>query len=105
MTGLVTVGAGVLFTTTVVLLVAVQVFASVTVTVYVPLPYVAALNGAGDAPVPVYPFGPLQPYEVPPVALSVIVPLLQNGPVLFAVTIGVGLTVTTIEALGLSQPF
>jgi hypothetical protein len=65
---------------------------------------VAALNGAGDAPVPVYPLGPLQLYEVPPEAFSVIVPLMQNGPVLLALTIGVGFTVTTIYALGLSQP-
>jgi hypothetical protein len=42
---------------------------------------------------------------VPPEEFNVIVPLMQNGPVLLAVAVGVGLIVTTIEALGLSQPF
>jgi hypothetical protein len=44
-------------------------------------------------------------YVVPPVALTVIVPVApQYGPVLLALTVGEGLTVTTIEALAPSQP-
>jgi hypothetical protein len=91
-------------TVTFVLAVAVQLLASVTITVYVPPPYVDALNGAGDATVPLYPFGPLQLYEVPPVAFSEIVPLVQYGPVLLAVAVGRGLTVTTIDDNALSHP-
>ena len=73
------VGMVVAFTTTLVLADAVHELAAVTVTVYinVPGPYVVALNGAGDAPVPEYPLLQLQLYELPPVALRTIIPSVQ----------------------------
>ena len=94
------------FTTTSVLAVAVHPLVADTVTVYVnvPAPYVVALNGAGDAPEPVYPLLLLQLYEFPPVAVSTMVPSVQYGPVLLAVAVGEVITMTTMESLGLSQP-
>ena len=91
-------------TTTFVVAVAVQLVAFVTVTTYVPALAEAALNGVGDAPVPVKLLGPLQLYEAPPEALSAMLPLTQYGPVLLAAAVGLALIMTTIESLGPSQP-
>jgi hypothetical protein len=76
----------------------VQPFASVVVTVYVPL--VETVIAAAVAPVD-------QRYDVPPEAVSVTLPPAQNvvGPDGVIVAVGSGLTVTVCDAGGEVQPF
>ena len=90
-------------TVAIVLAVAAQLAALVTVTVYVPLAAVVAAAMLGVALVEVNPFGPDQLYVPPPVAVKFKAEPTHIGLLLLAVATGKALIVTVVEVVAV-QP-